>query len=244
MAEELFKKKISREERIYVEALELQKAVSCVLRFENKVSALKSAARKFQKLEDYKDAKTHMEECRAEAAKVAEEGIREVFEEAVRREEQAKSESDYVDALTEFKRVSRKGNYAEEAKEHIRMCKRRIARLETYAVWKRRFKVLAVVVICAFILTRTPLYPFAKGYVHQQMGEYKAALANYKQSRISWTRDLEGVCYYKMGMDKLLQGNKEEALKLLHKAKKRGNFKAKKEYRKLKREMDSGEQAF
>ena len=116
MAEELFKKKISREERIYVEALELQKAVSCVLRFENKVSALKSAARKFQKLEDYKDAKTHMEECRAEAAKVAEEGIREVFEEAVRREEQAKSKSDYVDALTEFKRVSRKGNYAEEAK--------------------------------------------------------------------------------------------------------------------------------
>lgn len=242
MAEELFKKKISREERIYMEALELQKAVSCVLRFENKVSALKSAARKFQKLEDYKDAKTHMEECRTEAARVAEEGIREVFEEAVRREGLAKSKSDYVDALTEFKRVSKKGDYVEKAREHIRICKRRIARLETYAVWKRRFEVLVVVVICGFILTRTPLYPFAKGYVHQQMGEYEAALVNYKQSGISWTRDLEGVCYYKMGMDKLQWGNQEEALKLLHKAKKRGNSKAKREYRKLKKEINSEEQ--
>lgn len=131
MAEELFKKKISREEKIYREALELQEAVSCVLRFENKVAALKSAARKFQKLEGYKDAEAHMEECRAEAAKEEERGSREVFEEAVRREEQAKSKSDYADTITEFKRVSRKGNYAEEAREHIRVCKREIARLES-----------------------------------------------------------------------------------------------------------------
>ena len=35
MADELFKKKISREEKIYREARDLQEAVSCVLRFEN-----------------------------------------------------------------------------------------------------------------------------------------------------------------------------------------------------------------
>ena len=81
MAEELFKKKISREEKIYREARDLQEAVSCVLRFENEVAALGSAARKFQKLENYKDAKARMEECRAAAAKAAERGAREVFEE-------------------------------------------------------------------------------------------------------------------------------------------------------------------
>lgn len=241
MAEELFKKKISREERIYREAIELQAAVSCVLRFENKVAALKSAARKFQKLEDYKDAKAHMEECRSEAAKAAEKGSREVFEEAVRREGQAKSKSDYADAITEFKRVSRKGNYAEEAKEHIRACRQRIARLESYAVWKRRITVLAVAAVSVFLFTHTPLYPFAKGYVHQQMGEYEAALANYRQSGLSWTKDLSGVCYYKMGMEKLEQGNQEEALRLLRKAKKKGNLKAKKEIHRLEREMGSGQ---
>lgn len=241
MAEELFKKKISREERIYREAIELQAAVSCVLRFENKVAVLKSAARKFQKLEDYKDAKAHMEECRSEAAKAAEKGSREVFEEAVRREGQAKSKSDYADAITEFKRVSRKGDYAEEAREHIRACRQRITRLESYAVWKRRITVLAVAAVSVFLFTHTPLYPFAKGYVHQQMGEYEAALANYRQSGLSWTKDLSGVCYYKMGMEKLEQGNQEEALRLLRKAKKKGNLKAKKEIHRLEREMGSGQ---
>lgn len=242
MAEELFKKKISREERIYREATELQEAVSCVLRFENKVAALKSAARKFQKLEDYKDAKAHMEDCRASAAKAAEEGSREVFEEAVRREGLAKSKSDYADAIMEFKRVSRKGDYAEDAKVHIRACRQRIARLESYAVWKRRLTVLAVIAVGMFLFTRTPLYPFAKGYVHQQMGEYKAALVNYRQSGLSWTKDLAGVCYYKMGMEKLEQGEQEEALRLLRKAKKKGNQKAKQEIHRLEKEMGSEEQ--
>ena len=237
MAEELFKKKISREEKIYREARDLQEAVSCVLRFENEVAALGSAARKFQKLENYKDAKARMEECRAAAAKAAERGAREVFEEAVRREEQAKYKSDYADAITEFKRVSKRGEYTQEAKKHISICRRKIARLESFAVWRRRLTFLALLAASIFLFTRTPFYPFAKGYVHQQMGEYKAALINYRQSGLSWTKELSGACYYEMGMEKLHQGNKEEAIRLLRKAKKKGNSKAKQEIRKLEQEM-------
>ena len=40
-----------------------------------------------------------------------------------------------------------------------------------------------------------------------------------------------------MGMEKLQQGNKEEAIRLLRKAKKKGNSKAKQEIRKLEQEM-------
>lgn len=235
MSEELFKKKISKEEKIYREAVELQRAVSCVLRFEQKAASLKSAARKFEKLEDYKDAKVRAEACRKAAAKAEREGSKEIFEEAVRRQEQAKDKSDYADAITEFRRVSKKDAYGQEAKERIQECKKKIARLETRAVWRRRLIVLVVVAGCAGIFLSTPLYPFAKGYAHQQMGQYEAALANYKEaSSLSWTKDLSGVCYYKMGMQKLEQGEKKQALKLFRKAKKKGNQAAKKQIKKLK----------
>lgn len=239
MAEELFKKKISKEEKIYTEAVELQKAVSCVLRFERKKAALKGAAKKFDKLGDFRDARTRAEACRAEAAKTEIEGSKKVFEEALLREKQAKYKSDYVDAITEFKRVWKKDAYAHEAREHIQACKRQIVRIENRAAWRRRFTALAIVVAGVFLFTRTPLYPFAKGYVHQQMGEYELALANYEEaSGLSWTEDLSGICYYKLGKEKLEQGEEKKALRLFRKAEKRGNKAAIKEIKNLKEKLE------
>ena len=238
MDEELFEEKISKEEQTYQTAVALQNAVSCVLRFERKVASRKSAARKFEKIGAYKDAPERMEACREEAKKVEEEGCKKTFEEAKAREQRAKTKSDYVDAITEFRRVKKKEAYAEEAKEHIQACKKQIVRLENRAVWKRRFTVIGVIAVCVLVFINTPLYPFAKGYVHQQMGEYRVAIANYEEaSALSWSKELTGACYYKMGKQKLEEGKKEHALKLFRKAKKYGNIAAKQDYHKLKKEL-------
>lgn len=220
MAEELFKKKISKEEKLYTEAVNLQSAVTYVLRFERKVSALNSAARKFESLGDYKDSKIRMKACREEAGAVDARGAKETYERAFRKKEAAKNKSDYVDAIEEFRRLRKRDEYKDRAKEQIQLCKREIAHIESRAAWFRRFTLLAVMAALLLLFLQTPVYPLAKGFVHQQMGEYEAALANYKKaSAIPVTRDLKAACHYKLGMEKLEAGEKIKALKHFRKAK-------------------------
>ncbi|MCI8771590.1 MAG: hypothetical protein HFH73_10690 [Lachnospiraceae bacterium] len=221
MAEELFKKKISKEEKLYQEAVNLQKAVSCVLRFERKVNALNSAAKKFESLGDYRDAKIRMKACREEAAAVDTRGAKETFALALNKKEAAKRKSDYVDAIEEFKRLRRRDEYRDKAKEQIQICKKQIARIESRAAWIRRFTILAVFAVIILIFLKTPGYPFAKGFIYQQMGEYEAALVNYrKASVIPWTKDLNASCHYKIGLEQLEKGEKEKAYVHFNKAKK------------------------
>ncbi len=221
MAEELFKKKISKEEKLYMDAVNLQKAVTCVLRFERKVTALNSAAKKFESLGDYKDARIRMQACREEACAVDARGAKETYELALRKKEAAKKKSDYADAIEEFRRLRRRDEYRDRVKEQIQSCKKEIAHIESMAAWIRRFTLLAVLAAVIVVFLRTPGYPFVKGFVHQQMGEYEAALANYREaSAIPWTKDLKASCHYKIGMQKLESGEKEKALKHFKKAKK------------------------
>ncbi len=234
--ESLFKEKISKEERLYRDASELQQAIPCILRFEAKAKALQIAAKKFEKLGSYKDSCGRAAFCRKEAQKTIEQGSRKVFASALEKEKQAKDKSGYADAIAEFQRIWKEEAYQKEAKEHIRVCQKRIARLETLATWKRRLTVIAVLATCAFLFIKSPLYPFAKGYVYQQMGQYKKALANYKQaSAIPWTEELSGACYFKMAHKQLKQGNKKKARHLLKKAQQKGNKGAEKMLERLDR---------
>jgi len=219
MAEELFKKKISKEEKLYMEAVNLQKAVTCILRFERKVDALNSAAKKFESLGNYRDAKIRMQACREEADAVDTRGAKETYRLALRKKEAAKNKSDYADAIEEFRRLRKRDGYRDRVKEQIQFCKKEIARIESRAAWIRRFTLLAVLVAVLVIFLRTPGYPFVKGFVHQQMGEYEAALVDYREaSVIPWTKDLKASCHYKLGMEKLEAGEKERALKHFRKA--------------------------
>jgi len=235
--ESLFKEKISREEQLYRNASELQQAVPCILRFEAKAKALQVAAKKFERLGSYKDSCGRAVSCRKEAQKTIEQGSREVFALALEKEKQAKDKSSYADAITEFKRVWKEEAYQKEAKEHIQACQKQIARLETLATWKRRLTVIAVLAACAFLFIKSPLYPFAKGYAYQQIGQYKKALANYRQaSAIPWTEELSGACYLKMAHKQLKQGNKKKARHLLKKAQQKGNKGAEKILKQLDKE--------
>lgn len=151
MAEEieLFKKKLSKEEKTYLEAVKLQEAVSCVLRFEQKISALKGAAKMFQNLGDFKDSQERMQACREQLVVERKKGMEEVFAAALAKKENAVSKSDYADAIMEFKRVVKREEYHDRAKEQIQFCKREIAKIETKAAWKRRLTLLCVIVVCA-----------------------------------------------------------------------------------------------
>lgn len=148
---ELFKKKISKEEKLYIEAVKLQEAISCVLRFEQKIESLKSAAKKFESLGDYKDAEERMKACRELITVIRKEGLEETFALAMKKRELARTKSDYADVIMEFKRVVKREEYRDKAKEQIAECKKAIVRIETRAAWKRRLTALAVVVICAVI---------------------------------------------------------------------------------------------
>lgn len=219
MAEQLFKKESSIEEKKYREAVGLQESVSYIVRFERKVIVLNSAANKFEKLGTYKDAAERMDLCRKAAKEAETKGCLDTFELAVAKEEGARCKSDYIEAIEEFKRVWKKEEYEKEAKEHIAVCKESIIRLEKKAALKKRITVLAVLVVCIFAFTKTIAYPFVKGVVHQQMGNYQAALNNYKISQgIPGASSKLRACYYNLGLECLEKGNKERALKLFVKA--------------------------
>ena len=57
------KEKLSKEESLYRSAVSLMEAVDCVRRFEREVSSLEDAAKKFDKLGNYKDSAERKEIC-------------------------------------------------------------------------------------------------------------------------------------------------------------------------------------
>lgn len=153
------KEKLSPEERMYRSAVSLMEAVDCVNRFERAVYSLRDAARKFEKLGEYKDSKERYKICIEEADRTASDGSREVFEIAVSKLGDAKSNSDYIDTIEDFKRAKKFDYNVSECEENIALCRKSIGKLETIAIWKRRFiaAVIVAVLIAAFIYS--PLYP-------------------------------------------------------------------------------------
>lgn len=211
---DLFKKKPSREESDYRSAKELMEAVSYINRFERKVSALRDAAAIFEKLGDYQDAQEKCRICREEADQAEKTGCQETFARGIDKKEKAGSKSDYIDAMEEFRRLRPYKEYWEKSKREIRECKAGIRKLETIASYKRRGIALLVLVICGIGLTQTPVYPLAKGVVHQMRGEHRAALNCYKEAEF-----LPGVgkrirsCYYELAEGYLDQGKEKKAMK-------------------------------
>lgn len=219
MGEQLFKQKIPIEEKRYMDAVGLQESIDWITRFERKVIALNNAALKFEKLGDYKDSAERVVVCRKLAKEIEEEGCKEAFATAKEKQAEAKTKSDFLDAINEYKRVWKKEEYEKEAAGHIDECREGILNLEKKAVWKRRIITLAVLVAGVFIFSKTIAYPFVKGIVHQQLGNYRAAVANYKIS-LSMP-SAEGklkACYYHLGEEHLEKGNKEKAFQLFVKA--------------------------
>lgn len=168
MKKEHNQKKPPREEVLYSEASALQEAVSCVMKFELKAQSLQSAAKKFEKIADYRDAGQRAAQCRSEADTVLVEGCQEVYKFTIEKERNARVKGDFAEAIAEWKRLknvsrsifeTRQLQSAEkleqEAKEHIQFCKGRIVKLESRAAWIRRIVllfILGVIGVVAWLL--------------------------------------------------------------------------------------------
>lgn len=219
MEEQLFKQKIPIEEKRYMDAVGLQESVDWITCFERKVIALNNAALKFEKLGGYKDSAERVVACKNLAKEIEVEGCKAAFAIAKKKQAEAKSKSDFLDAINEYKRVWKKEEYEKEAAGHIDECRKGILNLEKKAVWKRRIITLAVLVIGIFIFSKTIAFPFVKGIIHQQLGNYQAAVANYKLSiNMPSAEGKLKTCYYHLGNEQLEKGNKEKAFRLFVKA--------------------------
>lgn len=213
------KNSLSREERIYNDAESLVDAAECVIRFEQKVKTLKSAAAKFEKLGDYRDAAERAGSCREAAHKAKAEGFKTVFLQAKKRQETASEKSDYIDAIANYRRVTESKRYGEQAKEQIAVCKKQIARLETRRVWKKRIITLLVLGLACFFFTLTPAYPFWKGFVREHQGRYSEAVLHYEHADGFPLSDKKlRECHLALGERYYRKGKDKEALQELRQA--------------------------
>lgn len=134
-------------------------AVDCVSRFDVVVSSLNDAAKKFEKLGDYKDSVFRREKCLNDAKDMAVNGAAEVFKTAVEKLGNAKTKSDFIDAAQDFKLVRKFDYKREECNKNIQYCQKRIRRIETIAVFRRYIIVICVLAIFTVIFINTPLFP-------------------------------------------------------------------------------------
>lgn len=206
-------KVLSPEEKVYKNASALMGAVDCVERFERVYYTMNSAAKKFNKIQGYLDADEKRQECLELADKAVKEGTVKVFELAVKRQGEAKTKSDYADAIENFKRCKKFKYNIKECDEHISQCKQGIARLETMAAYRRRGIVAAIFVLLFVLFLQTPAYPMVKGMYHQSQGKYKLAIANYKDSGgFLVAHGNMKKCYYHIGLKKEEKGKYKSAL--------------------------------
>ncbi len=159
------KEKLSKEESLYRSAVSLMEAVDCISRFDRLVSSLNDAAKKFSRLDSYKDSAVLMQKCLKDAQAAADSGAAEVFDTALKKLAEAKSKSDFADIAEDFKLVKKFGYKKEECSKNIQYCQKRIRTLETIAALKRYIIILCILAILITVFINTPLFPFVKKLV-------------------------------------------------------------------------------
>ena len=206
-------------ENAYRKAIGLIDAIEYVCRFEQKERILQSAIDKLDKLGDYKDAENIAKDCRRLRDQEIENGTAAVMKKAAARHSAAETKSDYADAIENYKRVMKYGYKVDECKKCIADCEKKIGRIETGLLWKRRFTALAVIAVIAGIVRVTPIYPALKGVVHQKRGEYTAAINCYRSigGGLGTSKQMKK-CYFYLGEEAYKEGKIKKALKLYKKA--------------------------
>ena len=136
-----------------------------------------------------------------------------MFNNAVLTLKEAKTKSDYADAIENFKRCKKFKYNMEKCDKYIAECNQGIAKLETKAAYKRRGIVVAVFVLLFIVFLKTPAFPMVKGMYHQSQGKYKLAIANYKESNgfLVASGNMKK-CYYHIGLKKEEKGKLKSAL--------------------------------
>ncbi len=206
---------ISREEKKYREAVGLMTAVDCVSHYERVAISLESAAKLFDTLPGYKDSEQLARKCREDAEDVRTKGRKRAYEKALEDEKQASSDLDLRTVKADLEEL----HGYEDSQAHMDACDRELERREKSKNIKSRLILAGILVVLLAICYVTPVKPFAKGYIHQKRGEYKAAILNYKQALAIPTADKKILaCRYELARHAYEQGNTDKALELCHKA--------------------------
>lgn len=220
--EEIFKKAPSQEETTYTTAVELMDAVDCVERFEQSIFSLRSAAKKFEQLGDYKESNKLRQECIAKANKLEKEGCEETLQKAEKMYQEAKTNSGFIAASSEYRRLKKFDDYKERGIEGQKLCQKGIRKIETQKVYKRWCILFVTLAVIAVVVIQTPLIFLVKGAVHQVQKDYHAAIRCYKHvDSIPGVGRLERSCYYKIAVN---YDNNEHHRKAMQTYRKAGGY--------------------
>ncbi len=208
------KEKLSKEENLYRSAVSLMEAVDCIIRFDKLVFSLNDAAKKFEKLGDYKDSRERKEQCLNNAKEATDRGAAEVFKAAIKKFDNAKNKSDFADIIEDLKLV-RKFNYRkEECSKNIQECQRRIRKIETIATCKRWVIMFCILTAFAIAFINTPFFPLLKGMYYQSKGKLNTAINYYIESGgILHGKSKIKECYYGLAEKSMKKGAYKKALK-------------------------------
>ncbi len=148
---EVLDEKLTVEEKAYRSAVSLMDSAECVVRYENRVKALRDAAALFEGLGGYLDSGEQAGKCRKWAERIERNGREKAYRKAAALCDEAGTELEYRTAISEMERVS---GYRDSL-ERMEACRSAIVRLEEQTAWRNRMIVLlavAFIVLAAWLV--------------------------------------------------------------------------------------------
>lgn len=183
----------------------------------SRVEMYKYLAKQFDKLKDYKNSQELAEKCRKKAKKTKKLIKQQIYETAVNLKNTAERPEDYKLAAVEFRKLS---GYL-DAYELAAECELLAAILEKRLTVRRIavLSILILLIISAFIFSRTPYAKYRLANMLAYTGSYDSAIKIYKKLGSFHDSDEKiSEAQYKKGLRLMEEGSYKDALKAMEAA--------------------------
>jgi hypothetical protein len=202
---------ISREERVYLDAISLMESVDCLTRFEPKIAILEDAIQRFETLNGYKDSEKHIKVAQSRIKKIKTEGTKETYREITMLQKKAKTVLDFMTVISEYERLE---DFM-DVEQSIAFCRQEISKLEKKEKNKIHRIQLCVLLFILAALWISPLRPYAKGVYHLKQGKYHLAIMNFKSDgHFLNTETMIRKCHYGQACKAYRNNKKSKAFQL------------------------------
>lgn len=186
---------LSQEERLeqlYQNAVRVFNSMSCMTMTKSKLDMYDHLKNEFASLEDYKDSKDFVKQCKEQSKEIEKTIIETQYKDYCNRLEIAKSEKDYEELRIGFKELK---DYKESVKMS-KQCERILAtnfKKNKYAVIRKGCIALVLIVIIIFANTRIGKYNISRAFnklnfysksaeMYKNLGSYKDSKKRYQES--------------------------------------------------------------
>lgn len=181
-----------RLEQLYQHAVLVFNSMSCMTMTNSKLDMYDHLMNEFALLEDYKDSKDYVKQCKEQYKEIEKTIIETQYKDYCNRLEIAKSEKEYEELRLGFKELK---DYKESVKM-AKQCDRILAtnfKKNKYAVIRKGCITLALIVIVIFANTRIGRYNISRAFnklnlysksaeMYKDLGSYKDSKKRYKES--------------------------------------------------------------